>query len=202
MRRGGGRGGELTLLTATAVPVTPLSARRLLQGRRCGRRSLPGFCLSVPARRFSRRPSGARAFPRLLEGGSSRIWTADFYSCRQRQLPNLPQDFPEPAADSAGDLDRQFQESWRDEMLARAWKSLADAEKLTGQPFHTVLRFRADHPELRSPELARQLAETMQRPLTKPRDVRQACCTGRGRNSPTCSSNRCSLPCPAMTPTN
>ena len=91
---------------------------------------------------------------------------ADFHKRRQRQLPNLPQDFPEPAAEPAGDLDRQFQESWRDELLARAWKSLEEAEKLTGQPFHTVLRFRADHPELRSPELATQLAESMQRPLT------------------------------------
>ena len=126
--------------------------------------------------------------------------TADFHKRRQRQHPNLPQDFPEPAADGAGDLDRQFQESWRDEVLARTWQSLADAEKLTGQPFHTVLRFRADHPEMRSPELARQLAETMQRPLTAA-GVRQLL-HRRGRNSPTCSSSRCSLPCPATIPKN
>ena len=91
--------------------------------------------------------------------------TADFFKRKQKQHPNLPQDFPEPAAAPA-DLDREFQESWRDELLARTWTSLADAEKLTGQPFHTVLRCRADHPELRSPDLARQLSETMQRPLT------------------------------------
>ena len=103
-------------------------------------------------------------FRDFLKGVISHL-TADFHKRRQRQHPNLPQDFPEPAAESA-DADRAFQESWRDELLAQTWQSLAAAEKLTGQPFHTVLRLRADHPELRSPELAKQLAETMQRPLT------------------------------------
>ncbi len=91
--------------------------------------------------------------------------SADHFKRRQRQLPNLPADFPEPAA-APEDLDRVFQESWRDELLARTWNSLEAAEKLTGQPFHTVLRFRADHPDLRSPELAEKLTGSMQRPLT------------------------------------
>jgi RNA polymerase sigma factor (sigma-70 family) len=103
-------------------------------------------------------------FRDYLKGVISHL-TADFHKRRQRQLPNLPADFPEPAAEPT-DVDRVFHESWRDDLLARTWQSLAEAEKLTGQPFHTVLRFRADHPEMRSPELAHQLAETMQRPLT------------------------------------
>jgi DNA-directed RNA polymerase specialized sigma24 family protein len=103
-------------------------------------------------------------FRDYLKGVISHL-SADHFQRRKRQMPNLPQDFPEPAA-APVDLDRVFQESWRDELLARTWRSLEDAEKLTGQPFHTVLRFRADHPDLRSPELARQLSESMQRPLT------------------------------------
>jgi RNA polymerase sigma-70 factor (ECF subfamily) len=118
-------------------------------------------------------------FRDFLKGVISHL-TADYYKRKQRKHPNLPQDFPEPAADSVGGLDREFQESWRDELLARTWKSLAEAEKLTGQPFHTVLRFRADHPELRSAELARQLAETMQRPLTAA-GVRQMLHRGRAK---------------------
>jgi RNA polymerase sigma-70 factor (ECF subfamily) len=91
---------------------------------------------------------------------------ADFCRRRGRQHVNLPKEFIEPAAPAGADADRIFLESWRDELLARTWTSLAELERRTGQPFYTVLRFRADHPDLRSPELARQLAEALKRPLT------------------------------------
>src|SRR5271163_2012289 len=57
-------------------------------------------------------------FRDFLKGVISNM-SADHFKRRQRQLPNLPQDFPEPAAPA--DLDRAFQESWRDELLARTW---------------------------------------------------------------------------------
>src|SRR5262249_42768604 len=82
------------------------------------------------------------------------------YRRRQRKWPGpLPADGAELAAhpDDAG-ADHQFVESWRDELLARAWAALEAFEGATGQPLHTVLRFRADHPELRSPQMAEQLA--------------------------------------------
>src|SRR5262249_51881621 len=63
-------------------------------------------------------------------------------------------------------------ESWCDELLARAWAALASLEARTGQPFHAVLRFRADHPELRSPRMAEQLTARLGRPFT-PAGVRQ-----------------------------
>jgi len=91
---------------------------------------------------------------------------ADFCKRRGKQMPNLPQDFPEPAAPQESELDRLFLDSWRDDLLARTWTSLADAEKLTGKPLHTVLRFRVEHPDLRSPELAAKLAVLLDRPLT------------------------------------
>jgi len=96
---------------------------------------------------------------------------ADFWKRRRRQPMGLPENIPEPAA-PAPDLDRLFQESWRDELLAKTWQALAELERSTGQPFHTVLRFRADHPDLRSPELASELGEILRRPLTAP-GVRQ-----------------------------
>jgi RNA polymerase sigma-70 factor (ECF subfamily) len=59
-----------------------------------------------------------------------------------------------------------FVESWRQELLARAWQALAEVEAQTGQPFHTVLRLRVDQPDLRSPQLAEQLAERLGKPVS------------------------------------
>jgi RNA polymerase sigma factor (sigma-70 family) len=64
------------------------------------------------------------------------------------------------------DCDHHFQESWRDELLARAWAALANLEERTGQPLYAVLRFRADHPEMRSPQMAAQLAAQLCKPFT------------------------------------
>jgi RNA polymerase sigma-70 factor (ECF subfamily) len=58
-----------------------------------------------------------------------------------------------------------FQSSWRDELLARCWEKLADDEQRTGKPYHTVLRYRVDHPELHSPELAAGLSEKLGKPV-------------------------------------
>jgi RNA polymerase sigma-70 factor (ECF subfamily) len=57
--------------------------------------------------------------------------------------------------------DALFKASWRDELLARSWQKLADEESRTDKPYHTVLRFRVDHPELHSPELAAGLSERL-----------------------------------------
>ena len=74
----------------------------------------------------------------------------------------------EPAADSDGaapEDDALFRKSWRDELLARCWQRLADDQERTGKPHHTVLRYRVDHPELRSPELAAGLSEALGKPI-------------------------------------
>jgi DNA-directed RNA polymerase specialized sigma24 family protein len=55
------------------------------------------------------------------------------------------------------EFDRQFLESWREELLARGWAALALADAESGQSFYAVLRFRADHPEMRSHEMAEAL---------------------------------------------
>ncbi|GAC1474653.1 MAG: hypothetical protein NVSMB9_25420 [Isosphaeraceae bacterium] len=63
------------------------------------------------------------------------------------------------------DLDRQFLDCWRDEILNRAWERLELQQKETGPPFHTVLRFRADHPEMRSHQIAERLTDLLGRPV-------------------------------------
>jgi RNA polymerase sigma-70 factor (ECF subfamily) len=71
------------------------------------------------------------------------------------------------AANQEGmESDRQFLESWCDELLARAWAALSGVEASTGQLYHTVLRYRADHPKIHSPQIAEQLTAQLGRPLT------------------------------------
>jgi RNA polymerase sigma-70 factor (ECF subfamily) len=93
---------------------------------------------------------------------------ADHYRRQQVRPVALPSDVAEaqtPGRDPA-DPDPLFVESWRETVLSRAWQALADVESQTGQPFYTTLRFRADHPELRSPEMAEQLSAQMGKPLS------------------------------------
>ena len=80
----------------------------------------------------------------------------------------LPADGPEPAGGDGGfpDLDRQFLESWRKELLARAWAALERVAAESGRPYYAVLRLRADHPEMRSAAMAGELADRLGRPIT------------------------------------
>jgi RNA polymerase sigma-70 factor (ECF subfamily) len=88
---------------------------------------------------------------------------------RQRALPpRLESDHPELAVEppSLSEMDREFVASWRQELLARCWTALADHEQRTGQLFHTMLHFRAEHPDATSPQLAKKLGEQLGKPLT------------------------------------
>jgi RNA polymerase sigma-70 factor (ECF subfamily) len=75
---------------------------------------------------------------------------------------------PEPVVEAPthSELDHSFLTSWRDDLLARSWDGLARIEDQTGQPFYTILRFRAEHPVLSSAAMAEQLASQMGKPLT------------------------------------
>jgi RNA polymerase sigma-70 factor (ECF subfamily) len=68
-------------------------------------------------------------------------------------------------SDSTGDEEAMFRTSWRDELLARCWQKLADDQQQSGKPYHTMLTYRVEHPELRSPELAAGLSEKLGKPI-------------------------------------
>lgn len=92
---------------------------------------------------------------------------AKYHKQRRRWPEPLPDNDTVLAANPEElESDHQFVESWCDELLARAWAALAEIESRTGQLFYTVLRFRADHPDLRSPQMAEQLAAQLGRPFT------------------------------------
>jgi RNA polymerase sigma-70 factor (ECF subfamily) len=62
------------------------------------------------------------------------------------------------APDESAAAEAAFRDSWRQELLSRAWKALEQVQAETGQPYHDVLRCRVDQPDLSSTQLAEQLA--------------------------------------------
>ncbi len=87
------------------------------------------------------------------------------YRKAQAKVPRpLAADSPhwESLAAPVEDADAQFNETWREELLARTWKALGDVQPT----FATFLRFRAEHAEMRSPALAEALGRKLGKPLT------------------------------------
>jgi RNA polymerase sigma-70 factor (ECF subfamily) len=81
-----------------------------------------------------------------------------------RPVPVPPEDLNRP--DTSDSDDGVFRESWRDELLDRAWEALAAVERETGRPLHTVLRFRAANPKASSTEMAEQVGARLGKPVT------------------------------------
>jgi RNA polymerase sigma factor (sigma-70 family) len=84
-------------------------------------------------------------------------------SSRARSAPLQDPAYEDPGLSR---FDKEFVASWRSDLLDRSWQALAELEKTSGQPYHTVLRFRVDHPELPSVKAAEQLSRLVGRPLT------------------------------------
>jgi RNA polymerase sigma-70 factor (ECF subfamily) len=93
---------------------------------------------------------------------------ADHHNKKKKQPGNMPPDAPEPGMDCslAAEREEAFRISWRDELLSRAWSALEADEKENGHPYYSALRFRADHPDLASAEMAAQLSVALGKALT------------------------------------
>jgi RNA polymerase sigma factor (sigma-70 family) len=89
---------------------------------------------------------------------------ADYH--RRKKAQPLPAAVEASLAAHAAPDDRAFEESWRDELLSRTWKALANGDQQGGHSFHAVLRFRAEHPDMRSAQMAEQLAGQVGKPVT------------------------------------
>jgi RNA polymerase sigma-70 factor (ECF subfamily) len=77
--------------------------------------------------------------------------------------PDAPEPFTPPEVFTS---DREFLDRWREELLDRTWEALAEVEKPTGQPYYQALRFRSEHPDTPSAEMAEQLSALLKRPIT------------------------------------
>jgi RNA polymerase sigma-70 factor (ECF subfamily) len=99
---------------------------------------------------------------------------ADYHKRLKKRPQALPYDHPDLAVEPASlnDQDREFLTSWRDDLLAKTWAALSEQERQTGQPSYTVLRFRAEHADMQSPQMAEALSVPLGKPLT-PAGVRQ-----------------------------
>ncbi len=90
------------------------------------------------------------------------------YHRSRRARPQPLEEAPEPADDAESwdlELDRQFLESWREQLMAHAWSTLGKVQERTGQPFADVLRLRVAAPDLSSAELAERLTGQLGRPV-------------------------------------
>ena len=91
----------------------------------------------------------------------------DYY---RRKRPNVSLDYRLRRAGGRRQRTRpireQFLESWRNDLLDRAWNALSELERSSRQPYFTVLRSRVEHPDLKSNELAKRLSAALGRPLT------------------------------------
>lgn len=92
----------------------------------------------------------------------------DYHKSDKRRAQHLSPDSPEPAAqvDSTYDSDRQFLDTWRATLLNKAWDGLQAEERRSGRLLHTVLHFRAGHPEMRSAQMAEELGKRLGQTFT------------------------------------
>jgi RNA polymerase sigma factor (sigma-70 family) len=92
----------------------------------------------------------------------------DFQRRRKQQPLPMNSRTPEPAANenSPRDSEAIFLQSWRSELLSRAWAALEDLDPTERQPLYTILRFRADHPEMSSAQMSEQLSVRLGRQIS------------------------------------
>jgi RNA polymerase sigma-70 factor (ECF subfamily) len=81
---------------------------------------------------------------------------------REKGPVRLPEDSAEPGDDSEQKAnDEAFVASFREEVLARTWEALAEVERSSSKPFHTVLRFKIQHPQMPGAEMAEVLSRQL-----------------------------------------
>jgi RNA polymerase sigma factor (sigma-70 family) len=93
---------------------------------------------------------------------------ADYHSKRKRQPALISDSIAEPGehCSLASEREEAYRTAWRDELFARAWAALEAHQKEHDQPFYTVLRFRADNPDVPSHEMAEKLAGPLGKSVT------------------------------------
>jgi DNA-directed RNA polymerase specialized sigma24 family protein len=117
------------------------------------------FALRLVRGDFQHADPGRGRFRDFLRTALSHL-VADHRRRQARRPGPLPAEVAEPAdrAEPLEDADRQFHALWRLELIKGAWRALEQFEQHSGQPLYTVLRLRADEPELSAEQMAERLA--------------------------------------------
>ena len=107
---------------------------------------------------------------------------SDHHREKARRVPqvSMPDDAQVAAPDEQAAAEEAFRDSWRQELLSRAWRGLEAAQAETGQPCHDVMRLRVDRPEASSADLASLLGQKAGKAYTAA-GVRQLLHRGRER---------------------
>ncbi|QDU59124.1 RNA polymerase sigma factor [Aeoliella mucimassa] len=84
---------------------------------------------------------------------------------QQQQATPLVDDTPDDVESYQAPDDQEFINSWRANLLGRVWQQLEREELTTGKPYHTVLRARVEHPDVRSPELAKLVSDLLHKEM-------------------------------------
>jgi RNA polymerase sigma-70 factor (ECF subfamily) len=83
----------------------------------------------------------------------------DFQRKQQRESHQpLPAAEAAPASGPPAAPEEDLTGAWREDLMARAWEELAQWERQKQQPLYSVLRFRADHPDLKAAPMAERLS--------------------------------------------
>lgn len=85
---------------------------------------------------------------------------------REARRQALPAGGPECQDNNRDSADAQFVQSWRDELLSRSWNSLEEVSNRENKQYYDVLRLRAEHPDLRSTDLAERLSLSSNKSIT------------------------------------
>ncbi|MGI9455423.1 MAG: RNA polymerase sigma factor [Aeoliella sp.] len=85
---------------------------------------------------------------------------------RQQKVAPLMEETPDIAESKDSPLDEAFLASWRADLLERVWTMIENEQATSGKPYHTVLRIRVEHPNVRSPELAELVGKQIGKSMT------------------------------------
>ncbi len=120
------------------------------------------FALRFIQGRFEQADRERGRFRDYVRGSLFRL-VQDHYREKARGPRAVPLDHDPVGHDEEAAADQAFRESWRQELLARAWRAL---EQEAGQPYFAVLRLRADQPELTGTRMAELLSGRLGRDIS------------------------------------
>jgi RNA polymerase sigma-70 factor (ECF subfamily) len=67
---------------------------------------------------------------------------------------------------SLADADDKYIAACKEHLFEQAWEELRRTAERRGKPLHSILRYRTDHPEMRSANIAERMSAELGRPLT------------------------------------
>jgi RNA polymerase sigma factor (sigma-70 family) len=125
------------------------------------------FALRFIQGRFGKVDREQGRFRNYVKGALFRL-VQDHYrnQAREPRHVSLPEQVSAAAPDEGQAAEQDFRDSWRQELLSRAWKELEKVQGETGQPYHDVLRMRVDQPDLASAQIAEQLSGPLGRTIS------------------------------------